>query len=164
MQRDHPSIFIKRYALAPLLALLVLAAAYLATTIAKSPGLKADPENTGQVQRGKVVYQRFCSTCHGASLEGQPAWRSRKPDGKLPAPPHDQTGHTWHHPDDVLFGITKYGLAPPYAPAGYTSDMPAWGGTLEDNDIWAVLAYIKSRWPAEIRGKQADINRESRQR
>ena len=27
----------------------------------------------------------------------------------LPAPPHNETGHTWHHPDEMLFAITKYG-------------------------------------------------------
>jgi len=57
----------------------------------------------------------------------------------LPAPPHDASGHTWHHPDSDLFGITKHGLGP-YAPAGYQSDMPAFGGTLSDEEIAAVLA------------------------
>jgi len=129
--------------------------------LAQQPGLKADPDNEKQVKRGQLVYKRFCSLCHGKNLEGQPNWRKRKPDGKLPAPPHDETGHTWHHPDDLLFGIIKQGLVPPYAPANYKSDMPAWGGTLKDEDIWAVLAFIKNRWPAETRKIQAEINQES---
>ena len=69
----------------------------------------------------------------------------------MPAPPHDESGHTWHHPDEVLFGITKHGLVPPYAPAGYQSDMPAFGGVLTDREIRSVLAYIASNWSAEIR-------------
>ena len=117
-----------------------------------------------QLKRGELVYQRFCSLCHGAKLEGQKDWRIRKPDGKLPAPPHDETGHTWHHPDEVLFGITKKGMVPPYAPPDYKSDMPAWEGTLRDDDIWAVIAYIKSRWPDETRKIQADINNKALQR
>ena len=64
----------------------------------------------------------------------------------MPAPPHDESGHTWHHPDHVLFGITKRGLVPPYAPAGYKSDMPAFADQLSDDEIWAVLAYIKGHW------------------
>lgn len=64
----------------------------------------------------------------------------------MPAPPHDETGHTWHHPDRVLFGIVKHGLVPPYAHADYQSDMPAFAAKLSDEDIWAVLAYIKSHW------------------
>jgi len=122
----------------------------------------ADPENVEQVNRGKMIYHRFCSLCHGKNLQGQANWRVRKPNGKLPAPPHDETGHTWHHADDLLFGIIKFGLVPPYAPKNYNSEMPAWGSTLKDADIWAVLAYIKSRWPDEIRTTQAEINNETR--
>ena len=67
----------------------------------------------------------------------------------MPAPPHDESGHTWHHADIVLFNITKFRLVPPHAPEGYQSDMPAWKETLKDEDIWAVLAFIKSTWPKE---------------
>ena len=70
---------------------------------------------------------------------------------------NDETGHTWHHADIVLFNITKYGLVPPYAPKGYQSDMPAWKDTLKDEDIWAVLAFIKSSWPKENREFQEKI-------
>jgi len=141
---------------------LLLTAGLLGNSVyAQQPNPKADPADKNQVQRGQLVYIRFCSLCHGANLEGQPDWRKRKPDGKLPAPPHDETGHTWHHPDNVLFGIIKQGLVPPYAPDNYKSDMPAWGDTLKDDDIWAVLAYIKSRWPEETRNIQAEINRDS---
>jgi len=78
----------------------------------------------------------------------------------MPAPPHDASGHTWHHPDGVLFGITKYGLIPgKYAPPKYESDMPAFGGQLTDEDIWAVLAYIKSAWPESARRWQGDVSR-----
>jgi mono/diheme cytochrome c family protein len=143
----------------PVLAVFLLAALYAAyqTKGVKNIG-KADPFDKGQVARGLQVYVENCASCHGKELEGQPDWRIRKPDGKLPAPPHDQTGHTWHHPDGTLFEIIKYGLVPPHAPDGYLSDMPKWGGTLTDEDIWAVLAYIKSRWPEEIQKFQQDIN------
>jgi MFS family permease len=76
----------------------------------------------------------------------------------MPAPPHDATGHTWHHTDSMLFSITKYGLLPgKYAPPDYRSDMPAFIGTLSDEEIWAVLAYIKSFWPQELRKAQRDL-------
>lgn len=39
-----------------------------------------------------------------------------------------------------------------YAPAGYESDMPAFGGILSDDEIRAVLAFIKSTWPEEEAG------------
>lgn len=119
---------------------------------------KADPADPGQVARGKRVYETQCAACHGAKLEGQPKWRERLPSGRFPAPPHDPSGHTWHHSDALLFNITKHGIER-YAPPGHQSDMPAFGGRLSDDDIWAVLAYIKSTWPDETRQRQAEMNR-----
>jgi len=125
---------------------------------AESLKLQADPENSAQVKRGKLVYDRFCSFCHGRDLKGQKNWRRRKDNGRLPAPPHDETGHTWHHDDELLFGIIKEGLVPPYAPKDYETDMPAWKDMLKDADIWSVLAYIKSRWPKETLDISNEIN------
>ena len=105
------------------------------------------------LERGKAVYAAHCAACHGANLEGQPDWRQRRADGKLPAPPHDPSGHTWHHDDETLFRITKHGVAA-FAGAGYATDMPAYDGVLGDEDIRAVLAYIKSTWPEPIRARQ----------
>jgi len=113
------------------------------------------------VARGAQVYQEHCAACHGADLGGQPNWRARRPDGKLPAPPHDESGHTWHHPDDQLFGITKYGTAR-FAPPGYETDMIGFGDVLSDEEIWAVLTFIKSHWPPRARAVQAERTRQSR--
>ena len=99
---------------------------------------------------GQKVYAQHCAACHGAKLEGHPDWRAKLPSGRMPAPPHDDSGHTWHHPDHVLFGITKYGLTAPYAPPGYESDMPAFADKLSDDEIRAVLAYIATHWSAEV--------------
>ncbi|MGE0256790.1 MAG: cytochrome c [Alphaproteobacteria bacterium] len=115
---------------------------------------------TRAIARGEPLYQQHCASCHGARLEGQPDWRSRKADGRLPAPPHDMSGHTWHHSDEQLFRITKHGLKPPHAPEGYESDMPAFEGVLTDAEIRAVLAFIKSRWPAHIRERQTRLGQE----
>jgi len=111
--------------------------------------LLANPDNKQQVVRGKKVYMRFCAYCHGKQLEGQPNWFKPNADGKMPAPPHNKSGHTWHHADIVLFNQIKFGIVPPYAPEDYKSDMPAFKDTLKDDDIWAVLAFIKSQWPKE---------------
>jgi len=119
---------------------------------------RADATDARQVALGAIVYRDHCASCHGANLEGQPNWMSRKPDGRFPAPPHDETGHTWHHPDETLFGLTKQGLKPPLAPAGYQSDMPAFGPVLTDEQIWAVLAFIKSRWPEKIQARHSSMN------
>jgi mono/diheme cytochrome c family protein len=81
----------------------------------------------------------------------------------MPAPPHDDSGHTWHHADEILFGITKYGVSPRYAPPGYQSDMPAFAASLSDPQIRDVLAYIKSRWSPRARAAQAQIDKKARQ-
>src|SRR3546814_400497 len=102
--------------------------------------------------------------CHGATLQGQANWRERMPNGKLPAPPHDKTGHTWHHPDAMLVDIVKNGLVPgKTAPAGYVSDMPAYRDILSDQEIIAVLTYIKSSWPPKVLQAQKEITLQQQQ-
>lgn len=118
---------------------------------------KADWKDARQVAAGRQVYADFCAACHGANLEGQPNWRERKPDGKLPAPPHDASGHTWHHSNAQLFDITKRGTAALAGPS-YQTDMREFGSLLSDAEIWAVLAYIKSTWPPEVRARHDRIN------
>jgi len=116
-----------------------------------------------QLARGQQLYAQHCAACHGAKLEGQPNWRSPLANGRMPAPPHDESGHTWHHTDAVLFGITKYGLTPNYAPPGYQSDMPAFEGKLSDDEIRAVLAFIASHWKTkELLEARAEMIRNRR--
>ncbi|WP_142849515.1 c-type cytochrome [Telmatospirillum sp. J64-1] len=139
----------------------VVATVFLGGIGQRSPPGRADPTDPQAIALGERVYREHCAACHGTNLEGQRDWQSRRPDGRLPAPPHDETGHTWHHADEVLFRITKEGVAA--LVPGYESDMPAYADTLTDNEIWAVLAYIKSRWPPAIQARQADINRRTGQ-
>ncbi len=110
---------------------------------------------------GERVYRAECAACHGASLEGQPDWRSRNAAGRLPAPPHDASGHTWHHPMQVLFDITKFGVAR-FAGPGYVSDMPVYEGRLTDDEIWAVLAYIREQWPPDVRKRHSEMDAQIR--
>jgi len=120
--------------------------------------LSLRPDDATVVARGQRLYAEACASCHGAGLEGQPDWRQRRADGRLPAPPHDASGHTWHHSDAQLILMTRDG---PQAIAGpdYQSDMPAFGGSLSDADIVAVLSYIKSRWPPLVRARHDEISR-----
>ena len=63
----------------------------------------------------------------------------------------------------MLFAITKNGVVPPYAPAGYESDMPAFGGKLSDDEIRAVLAFVASHWTSkEILEARAEMLRNAR--
>ncbi|MEM6986150.1 MAG: c-type cytochrome [Pseudomonadota bacterium] len=110
---------------------------------------------------GQSLYTQHCAVCHGAALQGQPDWRVRNPDGTLPAPPHDETGHTWHHENGYLFTYTKYGgtaVMARMALQDMRSGMPAFGSVLPDEAIWAVLAFIQSTWPEDIKAIQAERN------
>lgn len=116
------------------------------------------PSDTRIVATGNEIYAAQCASCHGASLEGQPDWKSPGADGLMPAPPHDETGHTWHHPDEVLFNITKLGVVKAAGLTNYESAMPAYEELLSDEEIVAVLSYIKSRWPESIRTRHDEMN------
>jgi S-disulfanyl-L-cysteine oxidoreductase SoxD len=132
-----------------LIIIVLLLGTYYYTRPSGNP-LTIDPGDAKLVARGRVLYEKSCASCHGAKLEGQPEWQTRLSNGRLPAPPHDDAGHTWHHTDQVLFDITRHGLVPPHAPAGYQSDMPAFKSILSDDEIRAALAYIKNHWSAKV--------------
>lgn len=107
---------------------------------------------------GERIYRQHCAGCHGAGLEGQPNWRERDASGRLPAPPHDASGHTWHHPDEVLIAITKHGVAKAADLQGYDSAMPAYDQVLSDAEIVAVLSWIRAQWPENIRAQHDEVN------
>lgn len=149
----------KRLRIPLLLIAAGLLAGAVAYTLRPGPGQAlVDPGDAELVALGKEVYAAQCAACHGAALEGEPNWRQRRADGRLPAPPHDPSGHTWHHPDAHLFVMTKHGVQA-LVGADYASDMPAYADVLSDREIRAVLSYIKSTWPADIQARHDDINR-----
>lgn len=121
------------------------------------PGLLR-PNDPDLVALGERVYGEACAACHGAELEGQPNWMDRPPDGPVPAPPHDESGHTWHHADELLVRITRDGMTAVAGP-GYPETMPGFGDTLTDREIIAVLSYIKSTWSDEVRARHDELNR-----
>jgi mono/diheme cytochrome c family protein len=142
-----------------IVAAMLLMAASLLGLIASAEPTKSHANDPALIARGKVVYAEHCASCHGANLEGQPNWRKPLPNGRLPAPPHDRTGHTWHHSDKQLFDMVKNGTAA--IMPGYETDMPAYGDILSDADIWAVLSFIESTWSVDIRERQQRLNRQA---
>lgn len=110
------------------------------------------------IDSGRAIYETRCASCHGAKLEGQPDWQSPREDGTYPAPPHDETGHTWHHGDAMLRDYISRGGQAVLDDMGvdFTSGMPGFGDELTEDDIEAVLAYIRSTWPDRIRAAQSD--------
>ena len=115
------------------------------------------PANKSVVESGQSIYVQNCASCHGVNLEGQANWRSPLANGTMPAPPHDETGHTWHHSDNYLFMMTKYGIEKTIG-RSYPNNMPAYEDQLSDQDIIAVLSYIKSQWSESIQRQHDQIN------
>ena len=132
-----------------------------AITIFSSSQAEAGPPKqpkASDAESGAALYAENCASCHGAQLEGEPNWRSQKDDGTLPAPPHDETGHTWHHGDALLFNYTKLGGRLALKASGvedFASGMPGFGDQLSDQEIWDILAFIKSTWPDRMQETQA---------
>lgn len=140
-----------------LVVMAVIINAYVGVITGGGTPSATDPANAELVAMGEAVYAEACAECHGANLEGQPDWRVRNADGTLPAPPHDASGHTWHHADQMLFDNVKLG-GQAIAPAGFQSAMPAFEEILSDTEIWAVLSFIKSRWPKEIQSRHTRMS------
>ncbi|MGB0387145.1 MAG: c-type cytochrome [Ardenticatenaceae bacterium] len=104
-----------------------------------------------QLAEGKALYEANCAACHGMNGEGEENWQEPNDDGTFRAPPHDSTGHTWHHPDQLLLQITTKGGK------GLNSRMPAFEEKLTEEEIELVLEYIKTFWVPEHRQSQADV-------
>ena len=101
------------------------------------------------VAQGEILYYQYCAKCHGANLEGASKWKQRLPDDSLPPPPHDSSGHTWHHSDELLISITENGGDP-----ADNSKMTAFKDQLSREEIVAILEFIKSKWGREEREYQ----------
>lgn len=142
----------------------VFLAGGIAAWVAARPSFSGPPVSTSPVKldaehvaRGALLYAANCASCHGAQGEGEANWKSPNPDGTYPAPPHDSSGHTWHHADRLLLEIIRDGGAR-YETATFKRRMPAWRERLTDDEIRAVLEYLKSLWGMEERRLQAEAS------
>ncbi len=118
-----------------------------------------DPPELDQemVELGETVYSANCAVCHGVDLAGDPNWKTPNQDGSYPPPPQDSSGHTWHHSDQALLTIVTDG-------SGFEqSRMPTFGDVLTEDQIAAVLEYLKSKWGPEERAYQWQVTRQESQ-
>lgn len=124
-------------------------------TASKAEGSRAERANEDPLLAlGRERYAEHCASCHGERGEGQADWKVAGPDGSLPAPPHDASGHTWHHADAQLLEIIAKG-GTVYMPE---SKMPGYAGLLEPAEMQAVLAYLKSLWGPRELDFQAEVS------
>jgi mono/diheme cytochrome c family protein len=125
-------------------------AGWLAWNSRHRPATSADADDAALVAAGRATYAARCATCHGDDRAGQAGWREARGAARPPAPSLDADGPAWHNPDRALFGIVKHGVAP--------RGMPGFADTLSDGEIWAVIAFLKSSWPAETRALHDRLN------
>lgn len=133
----------------------------LEPTETASPVLR--PIDAAQVRIGRAAYATNCATCHGERAEGHPNWRELQPDGTYLPPPHDGSGHTWHHSDELLFRIIKEGGQTVYGAGEFQSRMPAFRDRLADEEIEAIIAYFKTLWGPKERQFQASVTEQDRE-
>lgn len=114
-----------------------------------------DPE---MIRVGESLYLQECAACHGSDLRGAPNWKTPNEDGSYPPPPHDGSGHTWHHSDATLVDLILNG-------SGFEqSRMPQFAGRLSEEQVLAVLEYLKSHWGDQERAFQWQITQQETQR
>lgn len=141
-----------------LLLLLMIASctAQPATPFTNPQGTPYPPVPTidkAQIRLGRQVYQSTCAVCHGPNAEGAPNWMTPDAQGNQLAPPHDDSGHTWHHSDRVLYEMIRDGMRDPLRPDSAIR-MPSFANRLSDAEIRAVIAYFKSLWSPDHREYQ----------
>lgn len=81
---------------------------------------------------GRIEYTGSCAVCHGAKGDGRGAFGPTTYPDATDFTTEAAKGKT----DAQLFWIVKNGL-------GFTA-MPAFAGQYKDNDIWAMVAYIRA--------------------
>ncbi len=98
------------------------------------------------VAKGETLYVRNCARCHGKNLTGP---NRPKKFRRLPPRLDAQAGHVAHHDDQALFNqITRGSLDKNGKPLD--GGMRPFAEKLDPGEIWAVITYIKSRWPDDV--------------
>jgi mono/diheme cytochrome c family protein len=112
-----------------------------------------------QIAEGRTYYEQTCAACHGLGGQGQFPEAPFEPDatGRIGAPPHNETGHTWHHTDELLLRyITEGGFA---NPANFYI-MPRFDALYDRDQAALIIAYIKTMWTEEQRIMQHHMTAE----
>lgn len=119
-----------------------------------------DPANEG-LYLAQQNYNKWCAHCHGWAGDGQPLTtiQTTEANGFHPVPRHDSQGHTWQHPDQILFETIKYGVQA----STNLYPMSPYDAQFTDDEIFAIVEYIKQWWTDDQRQHQASLTRQFEQ-
>jgi mono/diheme cytochrome c family protein len=115
------------------------------------------PLDPARVAQGRQLYLQHCASCHGEGAQGAPNWQVPNARGDLPAPPHDDSGHTWRHRDSELTGIILNGMRDPFNKTPELT-MPPFSGIVTHSEVEAMITYFKSLWSPDRRRYQEEQN------
>lgn len=98
----------------------IFSSALVATVLAVVP---LDSADAGNPSKGQKIYDANCASCHG-------------PDGMalVPGTPHFRKNERMEKPDGVLLKTIRSGK----------NLMPAWRGTISENDMLDAIAYVRT--------------------
>ena len=116
---------------------LLVAAALVFTTRAPAQDEETESVSTEVLELGETIYSANCAACHGAEGEGYASVQN--------APALNGSEHAWHHPDEQIISLIREG----------GMQMPAVGADWSDEEIEAVLSYVKAWWTPQQRNAQA---------
>lgn len=104
---------------------------------------------------GQRTYNMYCAHCHGYAGEGQltATVPNTQQLGLHTVPPHDATGHTWQHPSQLIRQVILNGIQNPLN----HYQMGAFEGTVTDEQIDPLIAYMSLWWTDEQRAWQVQV-------
>ncbi len=135
-----------------LLALPILAAACAPETSGIS--VQGVGLTDADLVQGHVLYTAYCAGCHGDHGQGQFPGAPLEPSpitNRIGAPPHNETGHSWHHSDDLL---VRYVLEGGFTDPAAFYPMPGFGWRLSVDEARQIVGYIMTLWTDEQRMMQ----------
>lgn len=92
-------------------------------------------DDTGAAAQGEDVFAANCASCHGENAQGE---------GPAAAALDPQPANLAENQAALSDGYLFWRIAEGGAMAPFTSQMPAWQGTLSEDQIWQVIAYLRT--------------------
>jgi mono/diheme cytochrome c family protein len=112
-------------------------AAYLKSLPAGPAPAAGGVREANGMRRGSALYEQHCAQCHAANGQGK---------GTDWPPLAGNIGVTAPYPGNVIHMVLEGGFAPATAGNPRPHGMPPFGQVLNDDDVAAVVTYVRNSW------------------